>query len=159
MKRLSIVLFASAMLVTTACGKKDGGGGSGGGGKAAAVKLPNVALQMDVAGETMVSKGMETTSDMVNAESIGAVEIDLTTKPQTLDEAKADAKDFNPTNMKDEKLADGWALTYENKGSAGTNFWVRVRREIGGKSYVCSTTGSQAEQAKAVLAACKSLRP
>ncbi|MGE5181966.1 MAG: hypothetical protein ACM31C_07880 [Acidobacteriota bacterium] len=158
MTRLSIVLFASATLVTTACSKKSGDAGSAAA-KAAAVKLPNVGLQLEIPGETMVSDGMEKVSNMVNGEAIGALEVDLADKPQTLDEAKTDAADFKPRNLKEEKLADGWALSYENTGSAGTNYFVRVRRDIAGKSYTCSTTGSQAAQAQAVLAACKSLRP
>ncbi len=160
MTRFTIVLFASATLVTTACGKKSGDSGSGAAAaKATAVKLPKVGLQLDIAGETMVSDGMEKVSNMVNGEAIGALEVDLADKPQTLDEAKTDAADFKPRNLKEEKLADGWALSYENTGSAGTNYFVRVRRDIAGKSYTCSTTGSQASQAQAVLAACKSLRP
>jgi hypothetical protein len=159
MTRISILLV-SALFVTTGCSKKSGdAGASSGATKAAAVKLPKVALQIDVPGETLVSDGMSAQSNLVNGESIGALEVDLADKPQTLDEAKADAADFKPRNLKEEKLADGWALTYENTGSAGTNYFVQVRRDIGGKTYTCSTTGSKPDQAQAVLAACKSLRP
>ena len=66
---------------------------------------------------------------------------------------------FTPKNLKTETLPDGWVVTFDNKGSMGANFFVNVRRDIGGKSYKCSTTGSNADQEKAVLAACKSLRP
>ncbi len=158
MTRLTIVLFASATLVTTACSKKSGDSAATPA-KAAAVKLPKVGLQLDIPGETMVSDGMGAQSNMVNGEAIGALEVDLADKPKSLDEAKTDAADYKPRNVKEEKLADGYALSYENTGGAGTNYFVEVRRDIAGKSYTCSTTGSQAAQAQAVLAACKSLRP
>ncbi len=162
MTRFTIVLFASAVLVTTACKKKEDGGGASAKpaeAKGAAVKLPKVGLQLDIAGETMVSDGMGAQSNMVNGEAIGALEVEVAEKPQTLDEAKADAADYKPRNLKEEKLADGWALSYDNTGSMGTNYFVHVRRDLGGKSYTCSTTGSKPDQAQAVLAACKSLRP
>lgn len=155
MTRFSI-LFVCGLV---ACGKGSASSSSSSTAKPAAVKLPKVGLSIDVPGETMVMDGMGANSNMVNGESIGALEVDLADKPQSLDEAKTDANDFKPRNVQDEKLADGWALTYENTGSMGTNYFVRVQRAIGGKTYTCSTTGSQPEQAKAVLAACKSLKP
>ena len=53
---------------------------------------------------------------------------------------------------------DGWVLTYENKGSMGTNYWLKVRREIDGKAYMCDTSVSKEEQRKAALEICKSLK-
>lgn len=96
---------------------------------------------------------------MIQGESVGAMQVEAMKTPKTLDEEKSDADMFSPKNLKAETLPDGWALTFDNKGSTGANYFVSVRRDIGGKSYKCSTTGSDPGQAKAVLAACKSLRP
>jgi hypothetical protein len=78
--------------------------------------------------------------------------------PKTLDDAKKEAEMYTPKNPKDETLSDGWAFTFENAGSAGTNYWVKVRREMAGRAYVCVTTASQAEQQANALRVCKSLR-
>lgn len=151
------ILFA--LVAAAGCGKKDGGSSSGGD-KPAAVKLPKVALQLDIPGEVLVGDPiMADVGNSINGEAVGAMQVEQMKTPKTLDEEKTDAADFKPKNLKAETLPDGWALSYENTGSMGTNYWVTVRRDIGGKPYKCWTTGSQAEQAKAVLAACKSLRP
>lgn len=157
MKRISIVLVASAaLLATAACSKKGGDSAA----KPATLKLPKVGLQIDVTGDSaMVSDGMGDKSNMVMGGDVGALTVEAADKAQTLDEGKDDAKDFSPKNLKDEKLADGWALTYDNTGSMGANYFVDVVRTIGGKPYKCSTTVSKPEQQQAALAACKSLRP
>lgn len=78
-------------------------------------------------------------------------------KPKTVEAAKDDAAMYSPTNIKTEKLADGWAMSFTNTGGMGTNYWVNVRREIGGQAYWCSTTASSEAQQQNALAACKSL--
>ena len=79
--------------------------------------------------------------------------------PKTADEAKKDAESsYSSTDAKSETLADGWLLTFTNKGSAGTNYWVSSRRDIGGKSYFCSTTATTPEQQANAAAFCKSLK-
>jgi hypothetical protein len=131
---------------------------SGGGGAArAAVKLPKLGLTIDAPGEVSVGDAIVGEGHMLQGSGVGALNVEVG-KPQTLDEAKEDAKLFSPANLKTETLADGWAMTFENKGSMGTNYWVDVRRTIDGKLYKCSTTGSDAGQSAAALAACKSLR-
>ena len=95
---------------------------------------------------------------MLSGSGIGAMTVEVADKPQTMEEAKSDADMYTPKNLKAEKLADGWLVTYDNKGSMGANYFVQVQREIAGKTYKCSTTGSEAGQAAAVVAACKSLR-
>jgi hypothetical protein len=65
---------------------------------------------------------------------------------------------YSPKDLKADALPDGYAVTFNNTGSMGKNFFVDVQRDIAGKTYHCSTTGSDADQAQAVLAACKSLR-
>lgn len=79
------------------------------------------------------------------------------TDPKKIKDGEEAAGLFNPKNMKSETLSDGWALTFENTGSAGKNYFVSVRREIGGKGYLCDTTQSTPEQQKTALAFCKAL--
>ncbi len=166
MNRISIVFVAVAALAA-GCSKKEadkGGGaaktGESGGGKSgpAAVKLPKLGLALDAPGEVRVDDAIGSEGHMLMGNGIGALTVEVAKEAQALDAAKEDAKMFTPANLKDETLPDGWALTFENKGSMGTNYWVDVRRTIDGKNYKCSATGSEASQAAAVLAACKSLR-
>lgn len=90
---------------------------------------------------------------------IATVEIASDTRPKTIEDAKKDAEMYTPKNLKEEKLADGFAVAFENEGGMGKNYWVMVRREIGGKAYWCETTASQPEQQENALKACKSLKP
>jgi len=152
MKRLSIVLFA-AVSMFAGC-KKDSEAAA----PAAALELKKIGLHIDVAGETTVGDAIMGDGVMIQGETIGAMQIETMKEAKTLADEKSDADMYSPKNLKAEPLADGWLVTFDNKGSMGANFFVTVRRDIGGKSYKCSTTGSDAAQAKAVVAACKSLR-
>lgn len=86
--------------------------------------------------------------------------------PVTEADAEKKAAEYEPKNLQRETLDDGWALTFEGESGISPNFFVEVRREIGGKAYWCETVASASEsepdpkaaQAKA-LALCKSLRP
>lgn len=161
MHRISIVLVAC--LATVACSKKDDKSSSAASGdkpaeatKSASTKLAKVGgLSIDFAGEVSDAIGGE--GVMIMGED-GVLTVEEAKKPQTLDEAKSDADMYSPKNLKADKLADGWTLTFDNSGSMGANYFVTVRRDIGGKTYTCSTTAPKEEQAKAVLAACKSLK-
>jgi hypothetical protein len=164
MKHISLVFVALAALAI-GCSKKDSGdkadnaaGGKGGGGAPAAVKLPKLGLALDAPGAVKTEDAMMGEGHMLTGSGVGAMTVESAKATQTLDEAKEDAKMYSPANVKAEALPDGWAMTFENKGGAGTNYWVDVRRTIDGKNYKCGTTGSDAGQAAAVLAACKSLR-
>lgn len=155
------MLRTSALILTlglsvVACSKKDGDGG-GGGGSPKATKLPKLGLQLDVPGSVQLSDAIGGEGHMLMGTGVGAMHVEIMTEPQTLDQAKEDASMFTPKNLKEEKLADGWALTYENTGSMGKNYFVEVRRDIDGKSYKCGTTGSD-DRTQKVLAACKTLR-
>jgi hypothetical protein len=86
------------------------------------------------------------------------MQVEVAEKPVTLEEAKSDADMYSPKNVKADKLADGWSLTFDNTGGAGANYFVEVRREIGGKTYKCTTTQGDKDRAAAVLAACKTLK-
>lgn len=159
--RISIALGVAAALCA-GCSKKDEGGAAAGKAteaKAGPTKLPKVGLTIDAPGKVEVTDAIMGDGDMLMGAGVGAMTIEVAAKPQTLEEAKSDAELYTPKNLKEEKLADGWALTFDNTGSMGKNFFVNVRRDINGKTYTCSTTGSDAKQAAAVLAACKTLRP
>jgi hypothetical protein len=154
---LSVLVFAAA------CGKKSDDGGSSSAkttDKAAATKLPKLGLQIDVPGETVnVSDPiMADVGNSITGDATGAMQVEIFKTPQTLDEAKEDAKMYSPKHVKADALADGWALSFSNKGSMGENFWVTVRRDIGGKTYKCWATVDTKERGDAVLAACKTLR-
>jgi hypothetical protein len=161
MSRLTIATML--VLATVGCKKKDedakGGAAKPSETPAAAQKLPRAGLQIALDGEVSFDKEIGGDGDMVTGASIGALTVSAWAKPQTIEEAKEDASAFSPKNLKEDKLADGWSLTYDNTGSMGANYFVTVRRDIGGKSYKCTTTGSEAAQAQAALAACKSLKP
>jgi hypothetical protein len=160
MTRISVLFIAVA--VFAGCKKKDEGGSPAGKAteaKAGPTKLPKLGLSIDVPGKVEVGDAIMGEGHMLMGPGVGAMTIEITAKPQTIDEAKSDADLYTPKNLKDEQLADGWALTFDNTGSMGKNFFVQVRRDINGKTYNCSTTGSDASQAAAVLAACKTLRP
>jgi hypothetical protein len=79
------------------------------------------------------------------------------TDPKTIKDAQKAAELFTPKNSKTETLPDGWLLTYENTGSLGTNYFVNMRREIGGKGYLCDTAANSTEQQAKAIAFCKSL--
>ena len=163
MIRASILFIALATLAGPACKKKEDGGAASGKTSEAAkpagpTKLPKLGLQIDVPGEVNIGDAPMGEGHMLMGSAIGAMQIEIPKKPQTLDEAKSDAGMYTPMNLKADTLPDGWAMTFDNKGGAGQNFFVDVRRDIDGKTYKCSTTGSDANQAAAVLAACKSLR-
>lgn len=148
--------LALAFVSIVGCSKKDGGGG--GDEKPTATKLPKLGLQLDIPGTAEVTDGIGgDAGHMLMGTGIGAMHVDLMKEPQTLEQAKEDASMYTPTNLKEEKLADGWVLTYENTGSMGKNLFVEVRRDIDGKSYKCGTTGSD-DRVQKVLAACKTLR-
>lgn len=169
MKQTIIGVSLAAVLVLAGCGSKKEGDAAGkpasgeSGGKPAeakggAVKLPKLGLAVDAPGETTVGDAIIGEGQMVQGSGVGAMTVEVAKAPQTLDAEKEDAKMYNPKNVKADTLPDGWALSFENKGGAGTNYWVTVYRTIDGKLYKCSTTGGDAGQAAAVLAACKSLR-
>ena len=155
MMRISMLVLVIGTL-SVGCKKK---GGEGGGGAASGpAKLPKLGLVIDVPGEVNVSDAVMGEGNMLQGSSVGAMQVEIEKKTQTLDEAKADADMYSPKNVKAETLSDGWALSFENKGSMGANFFVDVRRTIDGKLYKCWVTTGEAKQAEAVLAACKTLK-
>jgi hypothetical protein len=168
MKLVSFAFIISVFALTTGCGKSDsdkGGSakatGGGGSAKAAAgpLKITKLGLEADAPGGSKVGDGPLGDGAMIQGPGIVvAIEEAGEMSSATLAEAKEDADMYSPKNMKEEKLDDGWLLTFENTGGMGTNYWVKSRRTIGGKAYTCDTTASDATQQKNAVAACKSLR-
>lgn len=160
-KYVAVALVAG--LALTGCGskKKDegaGGGAAAGGGGAAKgtkpYKFTTLGITADLPGD--VDTGSE---ELLMGPSIGAMTVREASTRQTLDEAKQEAQDFSPQNVKGEALPDGWVLTFDNKGEMGASYFLQVQRDIGGKTYSCTTTQPNDERIGAVLAVCKSLRP
>ena len=160
MTRISILFIAVALFA--GCKKKEDGGAAAGktteAKSAGPTKLPKLGLSIDAPGKVEVGDAIMGEGNMLTGAGVGAMTVEIATKPQTLEEAKSDAELYSPKNQKEEKLADGWLLTFENTGSMGKNYFVQMRRDIGGKAYSCSTTGGDAKQAAAVVTACKTLR-
>lgn len=165
--------FVCLSFTLSACSKKESpAGGETGAAKApatakapaaapASVKLGKLPLHADLPPGATVSDGITPDSVMIMGGAVGAMSVGIpgSTDPVTLEAAKEEIKMLTPANVKAETLADGWLLTFDNKGSLGANFMVRSVRKIAGKEYSCETTASAASQQAAVAAACKSLRP
>lgn len=122
--------------------------------------LPLVGLTVDLPADSSVSK-------MLGSQMVQGGGTVISVKEQKagpsddkdLAAAKKSAAMYSPTKFtREEKLADGYVLSFENKGGVGTNYFVIVRRTIGGKVYKCETTASQPEQGKKAEAACLSLK-
>jgi hypothetical protein len=88
----------------------------------------------------------------------GAVFLEQVKQPVRIAEAKSDADGVSAKNYKQDKLTDGYAITYDNVGAAGANYFVEVQRTIDKKVYRCSTIARSSDEQQAVLAACKTLR-
>jgi hypothetical protein len=124
------------------------------------VALTKLALKADAPAGTEAKDALVGEGVMLQGPGlIATVELASDTRPKTIEDAKKDAEMYTPKNLKEEKLADGFAVAFENEGGMGKNYWVMVRREIGGKAYWCETTASQPEQQENALKACKSLKP
>lgn len=139
--------FTSAILIATAvlagCGKN----------KPKTVKLTKLGLELDVAGDIDHETGP---AYVINAGG-SVVRVQPATRPFTLDEAKVDQSYYHPTRLLAETLPDGYAIRFSRDK---TGHGVFAQRTIGGKLYECTSNDNDEEdEAKAALAACKSLRP
>ena len=123
-----------------------------------ALAIDKLGLTGTAPAETTVGDGIGGSGVMITGPGlVVTLEEASDSRPKDLAAAKKDAEMYTPQNGKDEKLADGWAYTFENKGDMGANYFVNVRRDIGGKSYWCETTASSPEQQAAAVDFCKSL--
>jgi hypothetical protein len=117
-------------------------------------------LKIDVPAGSTVGDAVGGKGAMIQGpDLVVSVEEASDTRPKTLEDAKKEADMYTPKNIKEETLPDGWVLTFENEGGMGKNYFVNVRRDIGGKAYWCETTASKPEQQANAVAACKSLKP
>jgi hypothetical protein len=160
MHRISTTSVSSALLglslvaLLAACGKSEGSGG----GAPETASLAKLGLKAEVPGGSTVSDAIIGDGVMIQGpDLVVTVEPATDSTPKTAAEAKEEASMYSPKKVETEDLADGFALTFENTGGMGTNYFVNVRREIGGKAYWCTTTASKPAQQKNALAACKSL--
>jgi|SRR5690349_17959519 hypothetical protein len=150
---LSLVL---APLATVSCSKSKSGGGGGGSVPLALAGLGVTAQVPEgtTADKAIVGDGLT----LQGPDLVVGVQLAGKDRAKTLAEAKDKNSMYSPTDLKEETLPDGWALSFQNKGGMGTNYWVQVRRTIGGKTIWCDTTASSADQQANALAACKSLK-
>lgn len=118
--------------------------------------LPKTALKGTAPAGSTVSDMMG--SDMVRGPGLVATVKAVDGDAVTIEKAKEDADMYSPENMKEEKLDDGFVLSFTNKGGMGTNYWVQAFRTIGDKQFECSTTASEEAQQTNAIAFCKSLK-
>lgn len=131
----------------------------GGAAKTAPLDLPKLGLKADAPAESTVNDAIMGTGHMIMGPGLVVNVAEASdSQPKTADDAKKEAEMFTPKNLKDEKLADGWVVTFDNEGSMGKNFFAQVRRDIGGKAIWCETTASQPEQQTNAVNFCKSLK-
>jgi hypothetical protein len=135
----------------------EGGAGAEGGAAAAPATLAEIALPK-VGLKADAPEGTSVTDDMVQGPNLVATVEKGDDKPKTGADAIKDVDMYSPKDPKVEDLPDGYVLTFTNEGGLGTNYWVNVRREIGGAAYWCTTTASSQAQSDAAVAFCKSLR-
>jgi len=123
------------------------------------IKIDKLGLSADVPAGAEASDAVIGEGVMIQGPGLViTIEEASDSTPKTLADAKEEADMYTPENLKEETLDDGWAMTFDNKGGMGTNYWVQVRREIDGKTFWCTTTAAQVEQQTNALAACKSLK-
>jgi len=145
------ILFAVPLTLALACG---GAADS----KPTTVELTKLGLKMDAPAGTTVSDGIMGGVMVQGPNLVVTIDEATDSRPKAAEDAAKEADMYNPQEPKTEKLPDGFAFSFVNTGDLGKNYWVQVRREIGGKSYWCETTSSSPEQQTAALAACKSLK-
>lgn len=169
---MKILLALPLMLTLAACGGATKGDAKKTDAKAGDAKaadapkaagpldLPKLGLKADAVPDATVGE-MIPKGDGHMIQGPGLVvtaQIASDSRPKTVEDAKKEADMYTPKNLKEEKLADGWAITFDNEGGMGKNYFVNVRREIDGKSIWCETTASQEEQQTNALNFCKSLK-
>lgn len=137
---------------------KEGDAKEGGDAAAAAgdIDLPKTGLKGTAPADSKVSDMMG--SDMVQGPGLVVTVANVEGDAWTIEKAKEDIDMYSPENIVEEKLDDGFALTYTNKGGAGTNYWVKVMRTFDGKQVDCTTTAPDEDHQKSALAFCKTLK-
>lgn len=124
-------------------------------------KIEQVGLTAELPEGATVMKGMSDGSAMISTDATTFnVSVAKDTDPKTLEQGKSGALlGDKGRGLTGEAIADGWVVTWENTGSMGDNYWLSMRREIGGKGYMCDTMQSNDAQRKAAIEICKGLKP
>ncbi|MFO0618464.1 MAG: hypothetical protein U0414_38075 [Polyangiaceae bacterium] len=129
--------------------------------EAKATKIDAIGLTAMLPAGGQIMKGMSEGSAMITSDATTMnVSVAKDTDPKTVEQGKDSALlGDKGRGLKGDKIADGWIVTWENTGSMGDNYWLSMRREIGGKGYMCETTVSNENQRKAAIEICNSLKP
>lgn len=165
---IRITLFLAALTTVAACkdDKKEAGGAGktkeGAAAKGSPKVLEDFGLAYDGPADAEASDmtmGSNKTLMVMGTGLVFSVAEPGSMSATTLEEAVEGSKIYDgATITKQEKTADGYHLEFNNKGSMGANYFVEIRRTIGEKPYLCSTTAPDAKMASAAVAACQSLR-
>lgn len=124
------------------------------------VKIAKMGLKGTAAGESV--EPLTTDADPIYMMTFSKFSVQLRPAsditPKTPKDVEDESKMFDKNrNFKSEKLADGWMTTFEHTGGAGDFYNLTVRRDIGGKAYICTTGADNDEMRKKALDFCKSL--
>lgn len=124
-----------------------------------ATKIEQIGLTATLPPNAQIMKMGD--SAMVSADGMAlTLKVAKDTDPKTVEQGKDGALlGDKGRNLKADKIADGWIVTWENTGSMGDNYWLSMRREIAGKGYMCETMLSNDAQRKAAIDVCNSLKP
>lgn len=149
-------LFALGLGACKKSGGKDGDKDKTAGPKT--VELAKLGIKAELPAGAQVSDAPLGGGVMIQGEDLVVSVEDGAKKPADPDKAKEDASMYSPQGLKVEKLADGWLMTFTNKGGMGTNYWLMGRREIDGKAFWCSTTAHRPAQLENAVKLCKGLK-
>ncbi len=160
-KILRMTAATAALLAIIACG---GGGSSDDPSSSSSSEATGGATAIEALGLEITMPGSASVSELLGTQMVSGGGVALSVWPAretdetTLEGERSASEIFSPTNVQEVTLEDGWQMTFQNQGGAGTNYFVRTRREIGGTAYFCDAMlGSEEAQQQAVQA-CLSLR-
>jgi len=160
MVRTWIVLVA-LLSVTGGCKKKRHRDRFAQFGSDGVVELPLLKLRLDLrTTREMISGGLWDGDGMgLSGADVGAMRIEVAKTVQSFEDARDQARTLRARNLQAAELPDGWSLVYDLGSSTGVSYVVQVRRDLGGKTYLCSTLATDPHQANVVAEACRTLRP
>ncbi len=123
------------------------------------VTLDALGLRVDVFGPVKVGSGVRPHSVTVTSHTSGwRLTVEEGSSADTLDVARGAAERLAARNVQAQQTADGHWLTFQRTGTAGETYGVHVARSLGNKVYRCEGLVGRADEAREVLAACKTLR-
>lgn len=120
-------------------------------------KFAGLGLQVDLPPGWSVSASADDMIALQGPDVVMTIHPEGEMLPKTSDEAAGMAGIVGPPkNLKEDKLADGWAVTYESAQGAGKGY---IHRKIGDKKIWCQPTAMKAEKLPDAVNVCKGLRP